>query len=505
MAPNSCREKLKHWAERTTFHGIAQIATSKNNLVKVVWMVCFVVSTYACGKTVVTNLVDYYQYDVDTVVEMTRVDSSDFPTVTICQLHFCGIEAQEYTNFLQSDNLPDFFDYTNYQQTGDDVQLIFDNFRRDFLSNYSKDELKQLFNNDKLSLKNNLISCQYGNEPCSSDDFESVELTEFQKCFRFNSGRDFYGNRTSIRDVRRYGRENGLKLELFIGQPEDCKSPLSSKFGLILYVHNNTYSVWEENNGVELLPGYETDVAIDRTVLSKMPDPYSECIINNDPSLYTSQKAVQDTFEIAGTYTQQSCLQICYQKFLLLTYKCYDGLLPFYNGTSEKPCGRIIDSFSNMVYSDKILFYKEQNQKCLDQCPLECESVSYKATLSSTEFPSLTYAEVVRLKVNLTDPDVTDSDVDTENAGYSTLRESVISVNVFYKSDMITMINERPQTAPGDLISNLGGTLGLFLGISFLSFVELLEIISEMIIIKIEKALARNRNVVHVRQLKMND
>jgi hypothetical protein len=37
------------------------------------------------------------------------------------------------------------------------------------------------------------------------------------------------------------------------------------------------------------------------------------------------------------------------------------------------------------------------------------------------------------------------------------------------------------------LISNIGGILGLFLGISFLSFVEIFEIFYEILIILISK------------------
>jgi hypothetical protein len=43
------------------------------------------------------------------------------------------------------------------------------------------------------------------------------------------------------------------------------------------------------------------------------------------------------------------------------------------------------------------------------------------------------------------------------------------------------LISEKAKTEPYNFISNIGGTLGLFLGISFLSFIEILEIIYEII------------------------
>ena len=46
-----------------------------------------------------------------------------------------------------------------------------------------------------------------------------------------------------------------------------------------------------------------------------------------------------------------------------------------------------------------------------------------------------------------------------------------------------TVIRQDPKLQPVDLISNIGGLLGLFLGMSFLSFLELVEIVNEIIFI----------------------
>ena len=50
-----------------------------------------------------------------------------------------------------------------------------------------------------------------------------------------------------------------------------------------------------------------------------------------------------------------------------------------------------------------------------------------------------------------------------------------------------TLMLELPKIKIVDLVANLGGILGLFIGISFLSFVEILEIILEIFIILFEK------------------
>lgn len=56
---------------------------------------------------------------------------------------------------------------------------------------------------------------------------------------------------------------------------------------------------------------------------------------------------------------------------------------------------------------------------------------------------------------------------------------NIVSVNVYFKSNSIKKITEKPAILPQDLLANVGGAMGLFLGISFLSFVEIVEIIIE--------------------------
>ena len=55
-----------------------------------------------------------------------------------------------------------------------------------------------------------------------------------------------------------------------------------------------------------------------------------------------------------------------------------------------------------------------------------------------------------------------------------------LSVNIFYGSGSYTKIYEKPAVEIKDLIPDLGGRLGLFLGISILTFIEVFEVIYEI-------------------------
>lgn len=55
------------------------------------------------------------------------------------------------------------------------------------------------------------------------------------------------------------------------------------------------------------------------------------------------------------------------------------------------------------------------------------------------------------------------------------LEKMLISFEVFFTSLQTTVISQNPSTSLLDLISSLGGTLGIFLGASLLSLCEIIE------------------------------
>ena len=114
---------------------------------------------------------------------------------------------------------------------------------------------------------------------------------------------------------------------------------------------------------------------------------------------------------------------------------------------------------------------KDQIEKCSEYCPLECESINYKIN---------NYFETTPDSGNISF--TTKSNYYFHNfSTYDQVNKHFIVLYVYYKSLGYKMILENPKTEMFNFISNIGGILGLFLGISFLSFIEIFEIIYEVI------------------------
>ena len=53
----------------------------------------------------------------------------------------------------------------------------------------------------------------------------------------------------------------------------------------------------------------------------------------------------------------------------------------------------------------------------------------------------------------------------------------LVKVDMFFSSTAITVTSEEPLMTEFDLISSIGGTMGLFLGISLLSICEVIQFV----------------------------
>ena len=62
-----------------------------------------------------------------------------------------------------------------------------------------------------------------------------------------------------------------------------------------------------------------------------------------------------------------------------------------------------------------------------------------------------------------------------------------MNVKIFYEGLYYTEISETESQTVFDLISTIGGTMGLFIGIILLSFIEILEILIEILILLFTK------------------
>ncbi len=102
-------------------------------------------------------------------------------------------------------------------------------------------------------------------------------------------------------------------------------------------------------------------------------------------------------------------------------------------------------------------------------CPIECDSANYK--ISPYYVGGLTSKLVNEKNFMIKNGETLEE-----------LKQNLVYISVYYSSLEYKKIEQIPKTELFDLVSNIGGTLGLFIGVSFLSFIEFFELIFEVIL-----------------------
>ena len=101
--------------------------------------------------------------------------------------------------------------------------------------------------------------------------------------------------------------------------------------------------------------------------------------------------------------------------------------------------------------------------------------------MSSVELMGNLYADFINSKPNLR-IDFNGRPVNAEVA-----RRNFVSVDLFYDTLAYTLSTETPSMDVVALLANIGGTMGLFLGVSLLHVCEIGDVIIEYVLFRLRK------------------
>lgn len=193
-----------------------------------------------------------------------------------------------------------------------------------------------------------------------------------------------------------------------------------------------------------------------------MPYPFSNCVEFHSQLDNVYSKEMK---KLGMKYIRKNCLALCQQKLIIDMFGCYS--LEFPKILDAKPCVNLTTySFDNL-------------DECFESCPYECKSRRYDVSVSYSDFPTVNYVD--RLIQN--DPQFYEHLYNTNEINYDMVKKSFVRLFIFYDEIKATFISESAKITFVDLIANIGGTLGLFIGISVLSLVEILELLISLIFI----------------------
>jgi hypothetical protein len=454
----------------STSHGIPNAIRSKHVSLKIMWLIFFLISTGFCALFIILSFMEYSEYNVITTVRIINEIPTDFAQIKICNLN--PYTTNYSYQMLQSISSRDITNYTLSNMTR--IQTLKTKAMYYFgSSNFSEANRKKL----SYSLNDMLISCKFNNLDCNENDYERTYSPYFGNCFTFNSGRNSKGEKLPKLKNMVDGSFHGLNLVLYVGIPDYFRG-FYEYFGVKIFVSNSSLKSMFENE-ISVTTGAETSVILQRTFLNQLPYPYSNCHIqtNQNPNIESEiyKKIIQSNF----SYTQRDCAIMCYQFTIEQKCKCYDLLFPPINAQIQ--CEVSDSCYVNQAngYSNNLT--ESDAYKCIKSCPIECSKEIFTYTTSQVNSLSQDFAE------NYLNHEVIKSKFVDRTPTFNDIKNGLVSLKIYYDTLSYTEIQESPSITEISLVSNIGGTLGLFLGISLLSFIEIFEILFEIIFIMFKK------------------
>jgi hypothetical protein len=327
----------------------------------------------------------------------------------------------------------------------------------------------------KKPLNEIMIYCNFNLEECYEKDFEMIVDNFGFVSYRFKKNKSYTP-----------GMQYGLQLLINLEKIDCNKCYLE---GLRLIVHNHTadpgYYSGGTKSGFILAPGFNHEIVIRRTFTSKLGHPFNNCIKNvTSLDSYDSDLYKYILTNTNYHYTQKDCFDYCMgtelNKHFNITNKT-DHWLNLYKTFAFNQFDKKIQfetySFDKFwdFYSG---FIKDEIQNvCTPLCPLECDSIKYDTSISFTKFSNNEFEFLFDLNCSI---------------------DNLIWIDIYYGNLEYTSITQLPKMNPFDLISNIGSNLMLFIGISFISFAEIIEILGEIVIILFEKRQKRHQFMKNV-------
>ncbi|XP_070560649.1 acid-sensing ion channel 1-like isoform X2 [Ptychodera flava] len=265
----------------------------------------------------------------------------------------------------------------------------------------------------------------------SKDDFTPI-LTDFGVCYTFNAGD---GNDTH--KVKNTGRSFGFSVYLNAVEFDYNIGPRQGLgFQVMLYQQGDIPLVADLGFAVSV--GEEVLVGVDVTSIQNLPPPHGSC----------GKKHLKYYDE----YSRNACRMECKTDYMV----DYCGCRMFYMPGNATVC-----DFRVMYVCGQVALAELMNEESRCECPLPCTQVIYKPNLSHAKYTYQAFANFQAEYFGVP-PEYFES--------------NLVKLHIFFQELAIHEVQEEVAYNIFGLLCDIGGSLGLWLGGSILTVIEILDI-----------------------------
>ncbi len=538
----STREIISQFASGTSIHGIPHIQSSRKCYSKTFWIVAFITATMFLTYGFVTLIDKYLQYDIR-IASIQERKAVAFPDVTLCPYRAMDISVIKsfHNRFRETDNFFEAFFLKNASTAIPEFEKALIKTLRPFKKLYETFgsisafnvllKKSTLFTMMKPSvLRSGLIPnwemtvrCRFQGDPCEQSNitFKTFQHPVFHKCMTIQTPKfiNTGGIERGLEIVGIYGSKFvdwtaniTWKTSFFMIGITEEGSALSGEQGVKVIVHPQNTDPVPVGEGYNVPPGSSAHIGVKVKEALHLHRPYGKCSEDypKDISYWYDTKK----------YRLMNCLQKCFQNKILEKCQCISGKLPLpekNNNYTFQFCENIFDlpvncSAPNVKPDISCLGYLQDNKehsRCAQDvfdkssanrnimeecdCYIPCNYTGYDMHYSVTEWPlgpelDITYYRLMDIdnfmeEFNKTNPNALKKEMYKKHFSFenrvSGLKD-LAKINVYISDTTVSRTEEMAAYTANDLLSDLGGQLGLWGGMSVLSFCEIFQFFGEL-------------------------
>ena len=502
------KQELRKFGEGTTIRGVPRILKSKSRLIRSMWLLtvflCLGILTWQLYKT----FLNYFQWPIDSIYREANVRPV-FPDVTVCNIY-----PMAYANSMHL-HYDDYLGFTSKKKQLLPYNMtkgVADVSEADYgfvwslimspLGYFSSLPVSERARD--LIIDYNYFSWDWSQNKVRGS-FRGVWSPDYSMCYTLKL------DRAKLTEVR------ALSLVVYIDnfpnvsvtattytpRPYTPRPKDAVATGIRVIVH----APGTQPNlkvGLSVGPGTETTLHVSNTLRTRLPSPYSSCTEER----YLDDPDPSDDGGLAETYSKDACYEVCLQRQVVERCGCVSGFLQFTRRqmslVNNTICGNQslnagvdsdltnVDGFKQLAC---MLNADVDLDNCERQCLDSCEENQYDVVVSTAPWPHVTkqldvfatyisgkgYDNIKREKfVEYGDiwnasKTLSAEEVVRRLGQLHRLEENFIQLNVIFDKMNPMTLRSVPAVTSEKLLSLVGGTLSLWLGITVVNAIEFID------------------------------
>ncbi|CAL1540642.1 unnamed protein product [Lymnaea stagnalis] len=492
--PKSFFRIFYKYASRASLNGVIFILHSKKPVVKLAWVALLLAAIGATLFHLYYLFSIFFEYQKYSKVSL-KFNSLQFPAVTFCNMNMMRMSqisnaskeiqilfsndikgptnaSSPYSNTSDADpqSEPNTYDaslleWVQQKETAlcEHCDYCWEQGEFENSSLYEVDDYfmyiynKQSLDQRKLlghQLDGMLRMCSFAERPCSSKLFLPNLSAKYGNCYTLE-GKDFISHKS--------GPTGGLELILSV-ERDEYMPIISSSVGARVIIHERRTPPFQDQNDLAISPGMHTMISLKQVQIRRIGVPYSPC----EPDTTSAQ-----TNEYR--YTTSVCQKQCEQAYIIAMCNCYDSDLTL-DGIDNTTGQCINKPDRQCMYKRRCEIEKDDNA-C--RCNSPCGETIYEKTIATIPWPTDSFVNAIYPEIcnGRTQP----SFCNQMNASTDVLKQELFKLSIYFEDLNYEELVDQPNYEFTNLLSDIGGSIGLWIGLSVLSLFEIVHLLVELI------------------------